>query len=719
MQNESQEIWKMETVKELMQWASRTHSGLYLLGSESNFDFSSAYEKACGLAVELQQRLASSSSVSQTNAEQKSENAGTGKPGDGWKGSYDQVSLEGPGHGIALYLDNGLDLAFYSLACLLADLPILALHPHCSPSEIAQTLKSVPCALITDEHRRKDLEPLWPSPGIACIIADYDAGRKPEGGTDRNQAQSPQPNSAAVLLRHSGPDKEVSNLSQRDLVQSALRLHLGLGLTAEHRLGCLDSISDIAWLVTSLLLPLFSGSSLRLFPLASQPAGSGTVVEEKQNRQKVNRDWSDVNYLLGSARSFQKALKAEAILNVSGGLAGGDFFSQREMQEFGHRMGWPLRLGYSLKECAGFVALSEPVGAAGLPGTSARSGQDPSVGLNPLPGVEFRIVPDSEKGPNPSANPGLQVSMPGQVFVGLALPVELAQAHQTVGNNLQQVRWLPTGDAGLLRDAKLHLMGRLSDAIRRMDEIVFPEEVEWALRLHPSIQEAVVLGLPDVGLGEQVTAFVVSGPQQSVEDRQIMDSLRSFLPPDRLPGRILRVLRIPRDRWGRAQRQILQEDHARKQKVLNKVPGVIDIEYRWVYGKALSRFYAGLMNEEIIYGTRCPSCNRIQVPPKIYCGVCFVECTEYVQVPRTGVLESFTTVYLEYPGQPKKPPYTYGYVKLDGAHTHLYHLVESVDLDQISTGMRVEAVFKPAADRTGTLYDIKYFQPIQSIEPIP
>ncbi|MCB1169984.1 MAG: OB-fold domain-containing protein [Leptospiraceae bacterium] len=755
----------LQTVKDLMEWAARNHAGPYLLASESSFDFAATYERCRALAIDLRKERNSANGASRAQ-ESPNKAAGIGHANRGSKSGLFPDRQEEPIQGFALYLDNGLEFAFYSLACMLGGIPFLALHPDSSPTEVQKALGLIPFRLITDEIRKRALEPVWPVLGQTCIIADL----KTPGAATTDPAKeqlsspaSPAPESTALSVLRSHGESPALHLSHGDVLQSALRLHRGLDLHKEHRLGCLDSMASPSWLVATLLLPLIGGSSLRLFPVVS-PYDGGRAAKLRSGEHSGagglrEGDLMDVNFVLGSARSFQNAMKDHGTARARGGLAGGDFLSRKEMQEL-LRTGLDLRLGYSLKPCAGFVALSKPASAAPASGpprtTSAhpsgardQTGWDWALPFLPLSGVELRIASvDSESARSSVQTSGRQSSIAGQIMITLSDPRGAAEQGRPEGDaqggelmrgeaagenragdaqGAESIRRgaqgspfegsagkepLATGDAGILQNGELFLSGRLSESIRRMDHVVFPAEVEWALRLHPHIQEAAVSGISDAEMGEQVVAFVVPEPQQTLEDRQIMDFLRSMLPAEKLPGKILRIRRIPRDRQGRPQRRILLEDYARKQKVLNKVPGVIDIDYHWVYGKALSRFYAGLMNEEKIYGTRCPSCDRIQVPPKIYCGVCFVECTEYVQVPRTGVLESFTTVYLEYPGQPKKPPYTYGYVKLDGTHTHLYHLVENAELDQIFAGMRVEAVFKAAADRTGTLYDIKYFQPV-------
>ena len=49
-------------------------------------------------------------------------------------------------------------------------------------------------------------------------------------------------------------------------------------------------------------------------------------------------------------------------------------------------------------------------------------------------------------------------------------------------------------------------------------EKVFPEEVEEALKTHPSVRDAVVVGLPDERFGETICAVVE--PRRGGDDRR-------------------------------------------------------------------------------------------------------------------------------------------------------------------------------------------------------
>jgi 3-oxocholest-4-en-26-oate---CoA ligase len=70
-------------------------------------------------------------------------------------------------------------------------------------------------------------------------------------------------------------------------------------------------------------------------------------------------------------------------------------------------------------------------------------------------------------------------------------------------------RWVVPGDYALLDDERrVVLLGRGSGCINTGGEKVFPEEVEAAIRAHPDVFDAVVVGVPHDRFGEQVVALV-------------------------------------------------------------------------------------------------------------------------------------------------------------------------------------------------------------------
>src|SRR5207244_12074556 len=86
------------------------------------------------------------------------------------------------------------------------------------------------------------------------------------------------------------------------------------------------------------------------------------------------------------------------------------------------------------------------------------------------------------------------------------------------------VRWVVPGDfATVETDGAITLLGRGSVSINTGGEKVFPEEVEAALKAHPDVFDAVVVGVPDDRFVERVVARV--RPRASA--RPTLDVLRA------------------------------------------------------------------------------------------------------------------------------------------------------------------------------------------------
>ena len=83
------------------------------------------------------------------------------------------------------------------------------------------------------------------------------------------------------------------------------------------------------------------------------------------------------------------------------------------------------------------------------------------------------------------------------------------------------VRWVVPGDfATVEADGTITLLGRGSVSINTGGEKVFPEEVEAALKGHPDVFDAVVVGVPDKHFVERVVALVTprAGATPTLDD---------------------------------------------------------------------------------------------------------------------------------------------------------------------------------------------------------
>lgn len=161
----------------------------------------------------------------------------------------------------------------------------------------------------------------------------------------------------------------------------------------------------------------------------------------------------------------------------------------------------------------------------------------------------------------------------------------------------------------------------------------------------------------------------------------------------------------------------LRDEAATEQSRSGDVPaavtGVItpvSLDYQYAASPEESAFYRGL-NEGRIVGQRCPTCQKVYVPPRSACPADGTPTAEEVEVSQTGTITTFCIVNVPFLGQKITPPYVSAYVLLDGADIAVLHLILGVPADEVRMGMRVKAVWKPEEEWTYSLENIDHFEP--------
>jgi long-chain acyl-CoA synthetase len=121
----------------------------------------------------------------------------------------------------------------------------------------------------------------------------------------------------------------------------------------------------------------------------------------------------------------------------------------------------------------------------------------------PLPGVQLRVV-DADS--------------------GVALPAGREGILEVV-SPCTGAGWIRTSDLAVLdADGFLFHRGRADGAIMRGGFKVLPETIERALRLHPAVAEAAVVGLTDARLGQVPAAAVQLKPSNSQPDARALEA---------------------------------------------------------------------------------------------------------------------------------------------------------------------------------------------------
>ncbi|GAD33043.1 long-chain-fatty-acid--CoA ligase [Microbacterium sp. TS-1] len=199
--------------------------------------------------------------------------------------------------------------------------------------------------------------------------------------------------------------------------------------------------------------------------------------------------------------------------------------------------------GYGLSECSP-VLMANPVAENRVPGT---------VGL-PLPGTECRVVDPDE--PTRDVEPGgrgeLLVRGP-QVFTGYYGKPEETEKVFVDG-------WFRTGDIVTIDEAGfVRIVDRIKELIITGGFNVAPTEVEIALRQHPQIADAAVVGLPSEHSGEEVVAAVVAAPGATIDEADVKDFCRGILTPYKVPRRVVVVDELPKSMIGKVLRRQVRD----------------------------------------------------------------------------------------------------------------------------------------------------------------
>jgi uncharacterized OB-fold protein len=135
-----------------------------------------------------------------------------------------------------------------------------------------------------------------------------------------------------------------------------------------------------------------------------------------------------------------------------------------------------------------------------------------------------------------------------------------------------------------------------------------------------------------------------------------------------------------------------------------QAPVTVAFDYTRSTGPVLGRFFTGLRDATVVGGRL--SDGRVAVPPPEYDPVTHQAVTEFVELPDTGTVTSWTWVSEPVAGQPFDRPFAFALVTIDGADVPWLHAVDVASPEEIETGMKVRARW--AQERTGSVTDLAF-----------
>src|ERR671910_699122 len=134
------------------------------------------------------------------------------------------------------------------------------------------------------------------------------------------------------------------------------------------------------------------------------------------------------------------------------------------------------------------------------------------------------------------------------------------------------------------------------------------------------------------------------------------------------------------------------------------------LRYAWDTGVAMGRYLAELKEGRLI-ARSCRKCERVMIPPRMFCERCFRATDEWVYVKDTGKIFTFSLCYVSWDVRRLKQPEIPAVIEIDGASPGMgiLHVVKKITPKKVQIGMAVRAVWKPKPKRIGSVTDIAYW----------
>jgi 3-oxocholest-4-en-26-oate---CoA ligase len=211
----------------------------------------------------------------------------------------------------------------------------------------------------------------------------------------------------------------------------------------------------------------------------------------------------------------------------------------------GHHPGMMLMDAFSSSEALG---MGSSISGAGQTAETAKFELSPET-----------IVIDEQNRPLQPGSPEI-----GRLAVGGRQPLGYYKDPEKTAKTFLEIdgqRYSCPGDfATIDADGRITLLGRGSVCINTGGEKVFPEEVEEAIKTHPSVLDAVAVGVPDEKFGEAVTAVVEPREGAQVDEGDVIAHVKQKLAAYKAPKRVVVVDTIGRAPNGKVDYKRLKQE---------------------------------------------------------------------------------------------------------------------------------------------------------------
>lgn len=183
---------------------------------------------------------------------------------------------------------------------------------------------------------------------------------------------------------------------------------------------------------------------------------------------------------------------------------------------------------------------------------STNSGGRCSIGI-PMPFIEVKVVDENWK--------ELPRNTPGEAVVrGPATMKGYYKQPLLTAELMGPDGWMRTGDIMTQdEDGFFFMLSRKKNLIKSGGENVFCSDVENVVKMHPSIMECIVIGVPDHRLGEAVTAVVQLRQDATLSLAELQEHCKKYLSSSKKPLHLEIVPCFDMDDAGKIRRDRLEK----------------------------------------------------------------------------------------------------------------------------------------------------------------
>lgn len=189
----------------------------------------------------------------------------------------------------------------------------------------------------------------------------------------------------------------------------------------------------------------------------------------------------------------------------------------------------------------------------GVTQTTVTDKNDPKINTvgKPVDYVEVKIC-DCETGEK------LPVNTPGELYVKSPyIMIEYYKDPEATSKTVVD-GFIRTGDFALIdEEGYISIKGRIRDVIIRGGENLSPTDIENCITKHQKVANAIVVGVPDKVLGEEVFAFVKVNDNETMTEQEVLDYLEGKIAKYKFPKYIEFVKEFPLTSTGKIKRNIL------------------------------------------------------------------------------------------------------------------------------------------------------------------